>query len=94
MKNLSILISERFFLDLASLEEARQSLSRSISFCLMIIDLEVVSRELLGPADLTRAQAFHIHESTEVIMISKDEDLVFAAFQVVAPSFKGFNNSQ
>ncbi len=27
-------------------------------------------------------------------MISKDEDLIFVALQVVAPSLKGFNNSQ
>ncbi len=27
-------------------------------------------------------------------MVSKDKDLEFAAFQVVAPSLKGFNNSQ
>ncbi len=80
MKNLSVLISERFFLGLASLGEARQSISRSISFSLTIIDSEVVSRELLGLADLTRAQAFRIHESMEVIMVSKNEDLVFAAF--------------
>ncbi len=94
MENLSILISERFFLALAFLGEARQSISRNISFSLTIIDLEVVLGELLGPADLMRAQAFRIHESTEVIMVSKDEDLVFAIFQVVAPSLKGFNNSQ
>ncbi len=83
-----------FLPGLTSLGEVRQSISRSISFSLTIIDLEVVSKELLGPAHLTRAQAFHIHELTEVIMVSKDEDLVFAAFQVVAPSFEGFNNSQ
>ncbi len=27
-------------------------------------------------------------------MVSKDEEFVFAAFQVVAPSLKSFNNSQ
>ncbi len=27
-------------------------------------------------------------------MVSKNEDLVFTAFQVVTPSLKGFNNSQ
>ncbi len=27
-------------------------------------------------------------------MVSKDEDLIFAALQVVAPSLKGFNDSQ
>ncbi len=54
----------------------------------------MVLRELLGVADLTRAQAFRIYELTEVIMVSKDENLIFAAFQVVAPSLKDFNNSQ
>ncbi len=27
-------------------------------------------------------------------MVSKDEELVFAAFQVMAPNLKGFNDSQ
>ncbi len=92
MKNLSILISERFFFGLVSLQKARQSISCSISFSLTIIDPEVLSRELLGPADLTRAQAFCIHESTKIVMVSKDEELVFAALQVVAPSFESLNN--
>ena len=50
MKNLEILISESFFLGLASLEETRQGISRSISLFLTIIDLKVVSRELLSLA--------------------------------------------
>ncbi len=52
----------------------------------------MVSRELLGPADLIRAQAFCIHELTEVVMVNKDEDLVFAAFQVVVPSLESLND--
>ncbi len=80
MKNMRILISESFFFSLAFLWETRQSISRSISFFLMIIDLEVVSRELLGPVDLMKAQALRIYELTEVIGVSKDENLVFAAF--------------
>ncbi len=94
MENLQILISESLFLGLASLREARQGISRSINLSLIIINSEVVSREILGPAELTRAQAFRIHKSTEVIMVSKDKDLIFAAFQVLAPSRKSFNNSQ
>ncbi len=94
MKNLGVLISESLFLGLASLGEVKQGISRSISLFLTIIDLEGVLRELLGLADLMRAQTFRIHESTEVIMVSKDKDFIFAAFQVVAPSLKGFNNSQ
>ncbi len=94
MENLGVLISESLFLSLAFLKKAKQGVSRNISFFLAIIGLEVVSRELLSLADLTRAQVFHIHKSTEVIMVSKDKDLVFAAFQVEAPSHKGFNDSQ
>lgn len=61
---------------------------------LTIINLEVILRELLGLMDLTRAQAFRIYVLLEVIMVSKDRNFVFATLQVVAPSFKGFNNSQ
>ncbi len=92
MKNLSILISERFFLGLASLWEAKQSISRSISFSLTIIDLEVVLRKFLGSTDLMRAQAFYIYELTEVVMVSKDKDLVFAALKVVTLNLKSLNN--
>ncbi len=94
MKNLGIFISESLFLSLASLGEARQGINQNISLSLTIIDLEVVLRERLGSTDLTRAQTFRIHELTEDTIVSKDEDLVFATFQVVAPSFKGFNNSK
>ena len=98
MKNLSILILKHFFLSLASVEEAKQVISRtishSISLFLIIIDLEVVSRELLSPADLTRAQGLCIYELIEVFMVSKDEDLVFVVFQVLALSLQNFNGSQ
>ncbi len=94
MENLGLFISECLFLGLTFLEEARQDISRSISLSLTIIDSEVVSRELLDLADLTRALAFRIHELMEVIMVSKDKDLIFAALQVVALSLKGFNDSQ
>ena len=80
MKNLSIFILERFFLGLAPLWEARQGISRSISFSLIIIDFEVLSRELLGPTDLTKAQAFCIYDSAKVIMVNNNEDRIFLAF--------------
>ena len=40
---------------------------------------------------LSGAQAFCLHEKTEVIVICKDENLMLAAFQVVAPSLEFFN---
>ena len=51
-------------------------------------------RELLGSSNLLRAQAFRIYELTKIIVVRKDEDLVFTVLQVVVPSLKGFNNSQ
>ena len=52
----------------------------------------MVSRKLLSPTDLSGAQALCIHETTEIIVIRKDKNLMFAAFQVMALSFEYFNN--
>ncbi len=92
MKNLGILIFESFFLSLTSLREARQSISYRITFFLTIINLEVVSRDLVGSTDLTKAQALDIHKSTEVVIVSKNKDLVFVAFQVVASSLENLHD--
>ena len=40
----------------------------------------MVAKKLLIPADFARAQTFYIHELSKVIMVSENEDLVFAAF--------------
>lgn len=80
MKSFSILISECFFLNLASLQEVKQGISSSICFVLTVINLKMVSRELLDPADLLKAQALSIHEIAKVVIIGKDKDFIFAAF--------------
>ena len=80
-------------LGLAFLREAIQSISHNISFSLIIIGLKVVSKKFFDLANLSRAQVFYIYKSTDVIMISKAPNLIFAAFYVVALSFQGFNNS-
>ena len=54
----------------------------------------MVSEELLGLADLFEAQTLCIYETTKVIMVRKDENLMLSAFQIVTPHLKGFNNSQ
>lgn len=80
MKNLEILISKSLFFGLAFLCEARQSISCSISLFLTVINWKVISREFLGIADLTKTQTFCIHKSTEVVVVIKDKDLIFAVF--------------
>ena len=54
----------------------------------------MVLREFLGPADLFEAQTLSIYETMEVIIVHKDENIMLAAFQVVAPYLKDFDNSQ
>ncbi len=80
MENVRFLISENLFLDKASLKEVKQGTSHSISLFLRIFDVEVVSREFLGPRDLMRVQTLCILKLVEIIMISKVKDLMFAAF--------------
>ena len=92
MKDLAILSSELLLLILVSLRKPRQGICSRIHLTLTIVNLEIVLREFLGPADLSRAQALCIYERTEVIVIRKDENLIFAAFQIVAPSFEYLNN--
>lgn len=38
--------------------------------------------------DLTRAQTFYIYKVTKIIIIDKNQDLILATFQIVAPGFK------
>ena len=50
--------------------------------------------ELLGPTDLSGAQALCINEARKVIVVCEDKHFVFAAFQIVTLCFEGFDNSQ
>ena len=65
-----------------------------MSLFLIVINLKMITKDLLGLSDLLRAQILYIYESIEVFLVRKDEDLIFGAFQIVAPSLEDFNNSQ
>ena len=54
----------------------------------------MVLGELLGSADLSGAQTLCIHETTEVIIVRKDENIMLAIFQIVTPYLESFNNNQ
>lgn len=66
-------------INLTILRETLQGIINSISFALAVVNLEVVSRELLSPSGVLGAQALCIHESYK--------DFVLRALQVV-PSNK------
>ena len=69
MENLGTLSSKLFFLIMAPLREAREGVYNTVCLVLMIIDLKMILRELLGPTDLARAQTLRVHKPTEVVMI-------------------------
>ena len=77
MKNLAVFSSKLIFLILASLGKPRQSIYSRICLSLVIINLEIVLRELLNLTDLSGAQTLSIYEATEVAVICEDKNLMF-----------------
>ena len=79
MQDFDVFGAEGVFFLRTSLRVSRQGISSSVSFALTIIDLEVVTREFLSPADLPGAQTLRIHESSEVVMVGKHENFMSRA---------------
>lgn len=52
----------------------------------------MISKELSGLLDLTKAQILHIYKPTKIIIVDKDKNFMFATFQIVAPDFNSFDN--
>ena len=80
MQDFDVLGAEGFFLLCTPLRVLRQGISSSVSFALMIVDLEVVAREFLGPADLSGAQTLRLHEPTEVVVVGEYKHLMLRPF--------------
>ena len=76
MHNLDVLRSEGVFLLSTPLRVSRQGIGSSVSLALTIVDSEVVTRELLGPADLSGAQTLRVHEPAEVVVVGEYEHLM------------------
>lgn len=70
MKNLSIFSSKLFFFIKASLRKAREGICSCIGLVLLIIYLKMIPEELLGPTNLSGAQALYIYKPTKGIMIN------------------------
>ena len=69
MKNLDVFSLKPFFFIMTPLKEARESFCGFIGFVLTIIIPKIISRKLLDPTDLTKAQTFHIHKLLKVVLI-------------------------
>lgn len=94
MEDLEIFTLESFFFGLTSFWRAGQVIGSSIDFVLAVINFEMVSRELLSPANQFKAQAHGVYEMVKSIVIGEDKDFVLAAFQVMTRGLQSFNNSQ
>ena len=75
-KNFNILCLEGVVFLSILLGVLGQSISSSVSFALIIIDSEVVTREFLGPANLSGAQTLCVYKLSEVIMVGKDKNFI------------------
>ena len=94
MKNTAIFSSELICFILVFLGKPQQSIFSYICLALTIINAKIVVKELLGLANLSEAQTLCIYRITEVIVVRKDKNLLFATFQIVTLRFKGLDNSQ
>lgn len=54
----------------------------------------MVLRDLLGLTNLLRAYTFNIYKLSEVVIVNKIKNFLFAIFQVWMPSIKGLNDGQ
>ena len=79
MQKLDVLCLEGVFLLSTPLRVLKQGIGRSVSLALTIIDLEMVTREFLSPADLPGAQTLCVYESSEIVMVGKYEDFMSRA---------------
>ena len=80
MQDFNVFYLEGFFFFSTLLRVSKQGIGSSVSLVLMIIDLEVVIREFLSPADLSEAQIFYVHELLKVVMVGKHKNFILRAF--------------
>ena len=93
MKDLAILSLKLILFILVSLRKPPQSIYNCICFVLAVVNSKMILEELPGLTDLSRAQAFCIHEATKIVFICEDKYFVLAAFQIVTPCLENFDNS-
>ena len=79
MQDFDVLCSEGVFFLTVLLGVSRQGIGSSVSLALTIVDSEVVTREFLGPADLSGAQTLRVHETAEVVVVGKHENFMSRA---------------
>ena len=79
VEDFDVLDVEDFFFFSTLLKVTRQGIGRFVCLALAVINLEVVTREFLSPADLLGAQTLHVHKPEEVVVVSEHKDFMSRA---------------
>ena len=64
------------------------------SFFLVVINLKIVTKKLLGLTYLILSQFFNIHKLIKVVIVYKDKNVIFTTFEIILLDFEHFDNSQ
>ena len=80
MQDFDIFCSKSHFLLSTLLKVSRQNIDGFISLILTIIDSEVVTKEFLGPMNLSGAQTFRVHKLAEIVVVGEYEYFVLRPF--------------
>ena len=59
---------------------------------MIIIDLKIIFKKLLGLIDLAKILIFYIYKLIKIIMINKNKNCIFAVFLIIMLDFKNFDN--
>lgn len=81
-----------FFFYLGFFEKSGIEYQQPHSFVLMVVNLKIISKELLGLSDLSRAQAFYISKPIEIVVVHEYKNFVLKIFKIVLQGYKSFNN--
>ena len=92
MQDLDVLGTENFFLFCTLLRVSKQGIGSSVSLALIIVNLKVVTKGFLGPANLSEAQTLCAYEPTKVVMVGEYKHLMVGAFCVMSPGLESFND--
>ena len=71
VENLGVFSSKLFFLIITPLKEAKKDGCSFICLALTIIDLKVVTKEFLSPANLFGAQTLYVHELAGDVIVGE-----------------------
>ena len=57
----------------------KQGIDNSICLALVVINLKVITKKFLSPADLSEAQTFCLYKSSVVIIVGKHKNFMLRA---------------